>query len=105
MRHFSDEGGARGEEGEIPTPDFGTLTVATPLGTINFPVFPGVECRGSAVVDPDGAVKIHIIVEPVGREPRRRMVYSVSRKTDPASVGSLGLLDIKLLRGDGECDD
>ena len=104
MKHFSDEGGARGEEGEIPAPGFGTLTVATPLGTINFPVMPGVECRGSAVVDPDGAVKIHIIVEPHGSDPRRHMVYSASRKTDPESVGSLGLLGIKLLRGDGECD-
>ena len=83
---------------------FETLHVDTPLGAVNFPMFPGIDARGSAVIDPDGAVRIHVIVEPHGSDPRRRMVYSVNRKTDPASVGSLGLLDIKLLRDDGECD-
>ena len=80
---------------------FGMISVATPLGTINFPMMPGIEAKGSAVVDPDGTVKIHIVIEPSGRSPRRHMVYSAKRKTDPASVGSLGLLDIKLLRDDG----
>lgn len=78
---------------------FGMLAVATPLGTINFPVMPGVECRGSAVVDPDGAVKIHIIVEPVGREPRRHMVYRLLA-ADPSFSGVLTTLE--LLRDDGE---
>ena len=105
MKHFSDEGGASGEESEVPVDGFATLRVDTPFGAVSFPVFPGVEARGSASVEPDGAVKIHIIVDAQGGCPRRHMVYSVSRKTDPESVGSLGLLDITLLRDDGAFDD
>ena len=78
------------------------LRIDTPLGAVNFPMFPGVKARGLACVNPDGGVKVHVIVDAHGVDPRRHMTYSVSRKTDPTNTDSLGPLDIKVLRDDGE---
>ena len=86
----------------IAPPDFGMLRIDTPLGAVNFPIMPGAEAIGSAVIDPDGTVKIHVIVDPNG-PCRRRCVYRVSRKTDPSDGGSLGFLNIDLVRDDGAC--
>ena len=83
---------------EIAPPDLETLRVDTPLGAVNFPMLPGVKARGSASVDPDGAVKIHVIVDAIYRTPRRHRVYAVRR-----NAGDFGLLVIELLRDDGAC--
>ena len=76
------------------------LRIDTPLGAVNFPMFPGVKARGSACVDPGGGVQVHVIIDAHGRDSCRHMVYSVSKKADPLVDG---LLDIKLLRDDGKC--
>ncbi len=82
-----------------PVSGFAMLRIDTPLGAVNFPMFPGVKARGSASVGHDGGVNVHVIVDPHGLDSRRHIVYSVSRKADPEIDG---LLDIKLLRDDGE---
>ncbi len=81
------------------------LRIDTPLGVVKFPMLPGTKARGSASIDPDGGVNVHVIVDAHGVDPRRHVVYSVSRMTDSSSgdsLDSLGLLDIKMLRDDRE---
>ena len=76
---------------------FDSLPIATPLGEVVFPIVPGVKVRGSAIVDPDGAVRIHLLIAPSGPfEVRRHYVYAVRGRN------SRGLLEIDLIRGDAD---
>ena len=77
------------------------VRVDTPLGAVNFPMLDGVVARGSAIIDPDGTVKAHIVVEPQDYYPRRHLVYLISRRP-PRYEGVREPLTIKLLRDDGE---
>ena len=76
---------------------FGMLRVDTPLGEVGFPLYPGTEATGSAVVDPDGTVKIHVIIDPHGPYRRRRVYQVIATESDSGGK----ILTVELLRDDG----